>query len=140
MEILTNIKINANPKRVWEVFTHFQSYPEWNPFIKALNGNPKVGSIIEVNLPGMKFKPVVLNFSENKELRWKGKLLFNGVFDGEHFFQLVDNGDGTTTFKHGERFTGFLVRLFRKKIENETKAGFQAMNQALKDRVEQTGN
>ena len=39
----------------------------------------------------MTFKPNILVFEENKELRWLGKLFFKGLFDGEHKFEIIDN-------------------------------------------------
>ncbi len=56
----------------------------------------------------------VLSFEPNKELRWLGHLLVTGLFDGEHRFELIDNGNGTTTFRHSETFNGILVPLFKK--------------------------
>jgi hypothetical protein len=135
-QINTSIKIDATLVEIWNVFSDFKSYPEWNPFIASLTGEVKVGSIIHIDLKTMRFKPNVLKFDENKELRWKGKLLMKGLFDGEHYFQLKENKDGTTTFYHGEKFSGILVRLFKRKLERETKKGFEDMNLALKNRVE----
>jgi len=134
--IETSIIIKAAPTQVWKVFTDFESYPEWNPFIHKLEGTPKVDSSIKIYLPGMTFKPKVLAFATAKELRWLGKLLFKGLFDGEHYFKLEENADGSTTFIHGEQFSGMLVGMFAKKLDSETKPGFEAMNLALKQKVE----
>ncbi|PCJ66496.1 MAG: polyketide cyclase [Bacteroidetes bacterium] len=135
-EIKTTILINARPSQVWAVLTDFKKYPDWNPFVKMLKGEVKVGSTIEVNLQGMRFKPEVLTYLENEEFRWKGKLWIKGIFDGEHIFSLKENQDGTTTFEHREKFNGILVRALSKKLDTETKSGFKAMNIALKERVE----
>lgn len=139
-EIKTSIKINATPEQVWNVFSDFESYKNWNPFISSLTGDVVKGKTIQVSIPGMNFKPEILAFEKNKELRWKGKLLFKGVFDGEHYFQLEENKDGTTTFHHGENFSGFLVRFFKNKLMTETKSGFESMNLKLKERVESKYN
>lgn len=136
-EIRTSIKINATPEKVWSIFTDFENYPNWNPFISSLTGTVAVGETIKIKLPGMTFKPTVLKFEKNKELRWIGKLLFKGVFDGEHSFELEDNGDGTTTFHQNENFNGFLVSLFAKQLDGETKSGFEDMNEKLKELAEQ---
>lgn len=136
MEIKTEIIINAKPSVVWEVFTDFQSYPQWNPFVKSLTGEVKEGNQIKIELPGMNFKPVVLTLEENKELTWLGHLWFKGLFDGEHSFQLTDNGDGTTKFEQSEIFSGILLPLFKKNLLTTTKDGFEAMNKELKARVE----
>lgn len=94
------------------------------------------GQQIKIKLSDMKFKPTLLVYQENKELRWIGKLLFKGIFDGEHSFVIEDNKDGTVTFKHEEIFNGILVGPFSKKLDTDTKEGFEAMNQKLKELAE----
>lgn len=135
-EITTQVKIAATPEKIWAVLTDFDSYSRWNPFIKSITGDVKVGSTIKAELGGMTFKPKVLVYEKNKEFKWLGHLLFKGLFDGEHRFQLIDNGDGSTTFIQSEKLNGILVGLFGKKLDGETKDGFAAMNEALKKRVE----
>ncbi len=139
-EIKTEITINAPKEKVWNTFTNTENYTAWNPFIESIKGDLKVGEQIAVNLTppngkAMTFKPNVLVFEKNKEFRWLGKLFIKGVFDGEHYFQLIDNQDGTTTFVHGEIFNGILVSLMGSILEN-TKIGFELMNEALKKEVE----
>jgi hypothetical protein len=141
MEIKTQIIINTTPGKVWAVLTDFENYSSWNPFIKSITGEPKVGSQITVSImppqgKKMTFKPTVLVFEHNKEFRWIGRLLFKGVFDGEHKFELIDNGNGTMIFNHGETFKGILAGLFKKQLENNTKKGFEMMNENLKKFIE----
>jgi len=136
LNITTSIIINARPEQVWAKFTAFETYSTWNPFLKEVSGNIAEGNTISINAGGMKFKPKVLKFEKNKELKWVGKLLFTGLFDGTHQFILKDNQDGTTTFHHNEFFKGWLVPMFKKQLLSETKTGFEAMNRILKERVE----
>lgn len=140
-EIKTQILIEATPERVWEVLTDFKRYPNWNPFIKSLQGKVKEGEKIIVRLEppgakGMTFKPEVLAFNTNKEFKWIGHLFFPGLFDGEHRFELIDNGNGTTTFIQAEKFKGILVRMLSKMLDGSTLNGFKAMNERLKLEVE----
>lgn len=140
-EIKSEIVIQAAPSRVWEILSAFEKYSSWNPFIKSIQGKVKVGEKIVVRLEppgakGMTFKPTVLAFEQNKEFKWIGHLFFTGLFDGEHRFELIDNGDGTTTFIQAERFKGILVRLFSKMLDGSTLNGFRAMNQKLKEEAE----
>ena len=137
-EIKTEILINATPEKVWTILTSFENYPAWNPFIKSINGEVKVGNKITVKIEppeekGMTFKPKVLIYEINKELRWIGYLLFPGLFDGKHKFELIDNGNGTTIFRQSEKFSGILIWLLN--IEN-TKKGFELMNKKLKELAE----
>jgi len=140
-EITTAIKISAPPERVWKVLLDFSRYPEWNHFVSSIEGQATEGSELRVTIqpPGgkaMAFRPVVLRHLVGREFRWKGKLLFPGLFDGEHYFVLTPGTDGSTLFTQGENFTGLLVPLFRSALDKGTKAGFEVMNAALKQRVE----
>jgi len=79
--IQTEILINTDITKVWDVLMNFDNYPKWNPFITSISGEPKLGSRLTVSIKppggkGMTFKPRVLAFETNKELRWLGHLLF----------------------------------------------------------------
>ena len=141
-EIKTEILIYASPVKIWSILTNFDNYPSWNPFIKSIKGEVKVGNKITARIEppeasGMTFKPKILTLETNKELSWLGHLLFAGLFDGEHKFELIDNGNKTTTFKQSEKFNGLLVPLFKKQLDTNTKNGFAAMNMKLKELAEQ---
>lgn len=140
-EIKTQIHINATPQEVWKVFTDFDNYPTWNPFVRSISGYVEKGNKIKVVLgpqgaKPMTFKPKVLAFKEAHEFIWLGYLLFPGIFDGEHYFELLENVDGSCTFIHGEKFKGILVGLMANKLDTEIKQGFEAMNKALKKQTE----
>jgi hypothetical protein len=139
-ELKAVTEIDASPERVWEILTDFDSYAEWNPFIRAVSGEPKAGAKLEVRIepPGgraMTFKPTVLAAEPARELRWIGRLLVPGVFDGEHSFRVEPIGDRRVRFVQAERFSGALVPLFGKTLE-QTERGFGEMNEALKRRAE----
>lgn len=135
-ELITEIQIQASTEKVWQILTDFARYPEWNPFIRSLTGNVSEGNKIEAHIDTMRFRPRVLAFQKNREFRWLGHLFFPGIFDGEHRFQLIENADGSTRFIHSEKFGGILVGLLSKKLDTETKAGFEAMNKKLKEIAE----
>ena len=139
--LYTEILINASPDSVWKVLTDFKTYKAWNPFITSLEGNPAVGEHIHVFLQppgakGMAFKPKVLVNEKAREFRWIGQFIIPRLFDGEHGFRLIDNGNGTTTFQQFERFRGLLVPFLKKMLNTNTRQGFEDMNKALKQRVE----
>lgn len=140
--VSTTIDIGASPRAVWDVLVDFPAYPEWNPFMVAVEGTAEVGRRLVVQLAGrngrgMTFRPTVLEATPGKELRWVGKLGPGGLFDGVHSFVLTARPDGTTRLTHGERFTGVLVALF-KGATAKSHVGFEAFNAALKRRVEAT--
>ena len=140
-QIVTEIDITASPERVWSILMDFPAYPQWNPFIRSLSGVAKPGEKLRATIQPqeyrtMTFRPRVLRATDQQELRWLGHLGFPGLFDGEHYFQLTGLSNGYTRFTQGEQFSDILVGIFISSMEAATKAGFVAMNAALKDRAE----
>lgn len=139
--IEAEIEIRASTERVWKLLTEFASYPQWNPFVRSIEGDLVVGQKLKVFIQppgsgGMRFRPTLLVVSPARELRWRGRLLLPGVFDGEHYFKLEPTPNGTVLVRQGERFTGVLVPLARKSLDGATRQGFIAMNEALKREAE----
>lgn len=139
--IETQIEIDAPAAEVWATFSAFDEWPEWNPYLRSLKGTVAVGQKIEVRLdpPGgkaMTFKPNVTEFDAGQRFHWLGKLMVSGIFDGEHQFIVESMDGGRTRFTQREEFGGVLVGLILRKVRGSTTAGFEAMNQALKERVE----
>ena len=142
-ELRTEIEIQASDNRVWQLLTDFASFPQWNPFIRQAKGEVKVGARLVIHLQpsgasGMTFKPIVLKVEPNRELRWLGRLLMPGLFDGEHIFTIETLQANRIRFTQREVFTGLLVPLFARSLNTDTRRGFGEMNQALKSRAEQT--
>ena len=141
-DIETTILIEAPTAVVWQALTDFAAFPAWNPFIRSISGPLEEGGrlAIQVQPPegrAMGFRPKILKVASERELRWRGMVLIPGLFDGEHYFRLDPVGMGTTRFTHGERFSGLLVGPFaRRGILEATRQGFEAMNRALKHRIE----
>jgi hypothetical protein len=140
-QLETRIEIEAPVERVWALLTDFPSYARWNPFVRSIEGTLEVGQSLKVfvqppGAKGMQFRPIVLAAEPHRELRWKGKLLLPGLFDGEHYFRLEGRPGGGLTFRQGEIFSGMLVPLFRRSLDGATKQGFVAMNEALKREAE----
>ncbi len=142
-ELHSEIEIDAPAERVWRVLTDFASYPQWNPFIRSISGEPTTGERLRARIEppggrGMTFKPKVLNAEANRELRWVGHLLVPGLFDGEHSFTIEPLGGNRIRFVQREAFKGVLVSLFARSLEANTQRGFEQMNRALKARAEDT--
>ena len=143
--ISTTLNIDAPREAVWDVLTDFATYGEWNPSVE-IERTAEVGTKLVVHMSanggrGMTFKPKVLTATPGQELRWLGKLGFGGLIDGEHFFILTSNDDGTTRLTHGESFSGALVALMNRSLERATSVeknqkGYEDFSQGLKQRVE----
>jgi hypothetical protein len=134
------IEIDAAPETVWRELADTRSYPDWNPFIRRLDGELREGARLEVEITppdgrAMTFKPKVLAAEPGRELRWLGHLLVRGLFDGEHRFEIEPLEGGRSRLTQSERFTGLLVRPLGGGL-GKTERGFEAMDQALKARIE----
>lgn len=139
--IRTEIEIKATPQRVWSLLTDFAAFPRWNPFVQTIEGTPAAGQRLSVLIGSaggraMKFKPQVLKADVSRELRWLGRLAIPGLFSGEHSFTIEPAGEGRVRFVQAEVFRGLLLPLLWKSLNRDTRAGFAAMNQALKTRAE----
>jgi hypothetical protein len=141
-ELRTEIEIEATAEKVWHLLTDFASFYQWNPFIRHASGEARAGARIEVHIQpsgarGTTFRPLVLRAEPDRELRWRGRLLVPGLFDGEHIFMIDPAGANRVRFTQREVFTGLLVPLLARGLDSDTRRGFEEMNQALKALAEQ---
>jgi len=140
MQLRTEIEIDAPPAVVWEILIDGSKYHEWNPFITTLDGELVAGQHLNVVLSppdgsDFRFRPRLLRCEPEKELRWRGKVLGEFLFSGEHYFLLEQGQAGRVRLVHGEDFKGILVRFLGQQL-TATARGFVFMNQALKRRAE----
>jgi hypothetical protein len=139
-EVVTRIAIEAPTEAAWAVLTDFVSFPEWNDFIQQIKGEVREGAWLEVRIrmqgaSPMTFHPRVRMVRPAREFRWRGHLIVPGLFDGEHFFLLEPNVNGTE-FTHGERFSGVVAGLLKSRMVRRLEKSFAAFNRAFKARVE----
>lgn len=139
-KIKTVIVIDKDVSTVWNVLTDFESYPNWNPYVRSIEGEKSIGNKVSVtcNTAGgrtVSFKPIVIKLDTDREFRWKGKLGFKGIFDGQHYFILEKMGENQTKFIHGEDMSGVLVSLMGKTLDKMNDS-FEMMNEVLKKECE----
>ena len=138
--IATAVEIDAPPARVWEVLVDLPAYREWNPFIVEAKGRVAEGETLSLRmaLPGwdpMTIEPRLLVVEPGRELRWEGKQLLPGLFDGEHAFLLTPLDGGRTRLDHVEDFAGLLLPIARRLIHAKTVESFRALDGALASRA-----
>lgn len=141
-EILTEIDINASASKTWEVLTDFKNFPQWNPFIRQIDGTPIVGTTLKIYLhtshgKNRTYQPTVTKVESNRELRWYGKSFIPGFFNGERIFIIDSLETNHVHFVHKEIFTGILVGIIGNRLDKDMYHSFKEMNNALKQRVEQ---
>ncbi len=137
----TETLILSTREAVWNILTDFDSYGDWNPFIREISGEVKEGAKLKVTLSieGRKpttFKPTVLSAIPNQKFCWQGKLIMPGIFAGTHYYIIEELEQRKVRFIHGEIFKGILSGMIFRNIGNNTLNGFEKMNQALKEKAE----
>jgi hypothetical protein len=138
-EIRTEIDIEAPPEQVWAHLVDLPDWASWNPFITSADGTAQVGQRLALRMepPGgraITIRPTVTEVSPGRAFEWLGHLGVPGIFDGRHRFELSGSGSGTHLVQR-EWFRGVLVRPLRRSLDGGTRAGFEAMNAALRRRA-----
>ncbi len=147
-ELVSQIEINASPEVVWQVLIDFNNYPNWSQFVlyiapenkdvKTVNKGEYLNITVQSpNEDPMDFNPEVLVFDDVKELRWRGNIGgMDFIFSGEHYFKLEKTAHNKTLLIHGELFNGLLLPLLKERLFENTPAGFEQFNQAIKKQSE----
>ncbi|MCB1760420.1 MAG: SRPBCC domain-containing protein [Gammaproteobacteria bacterium] len=135
--IHTSIDIDAPKDKVWAVLVDNSAYPEWNPYHVEVNGKIAIGEELGVviNKPNgetVKIQPHVMRLERLTELTWGGGI--EGIFFGEHVFLLSSIDEFRTRLVHKERFSGIAISFASL---DSIEKGYDLMNQALKERVEE---
>lgn len=138
--IKTEIIINASKEKLWVLLTNFNGYPNWNPFIRSIEGELKQGGRLKNTLQNgektMVFKPIVLEVVPFHSFSWLGSLWVKGLFDGRHYFCIEEIAPNQVKLIHGEDFSGILSTAILKQVGEDTRKNFVDMNQALKQLAE----
>ena len=137
--ITATTEIDASPERVWQVLTDTAAYPQWNPFVRRLEGELEVGGAISVDLqPGEKkpqtLRPTIVELEPGRTFTWLGHVGVPGLLDGRHTFTVEAAGDGARLVQH-EVLSGALTPLFRSMLTRDTPSAFQRSNDALAARA-----
>jgi hypothetical protein len=134
-----DILIDRPAADVWSVVLDSAAYPDWNPFITRVDGDFRQGATIRIVLgngrDSMVFNPTVLLVRPGRDLCWRGSVWIPGVFDGTHCIHLTAVPAGTR-LEQTETFSGLLAGRLTQNVVKQTQREFQAMNTALKRRVE----
>ena len=136
----TEIDIEASKDAVWRVLTDFGAYPSWNPFLRAVRGDLRVGArlTVEIAPPGLRpatIRPVVIVLDDSPQFRWLSRLALPGLLDCEHCLIVEEFRPNRVRFFQRQKWSGGLVRRSGERIE-AWRLGSEAMNAALRTRVE----
>ena len=81
-------------------------------------------------------RPLIVNWSPPRELRWRSTFVSRRLFSGEHGFRLEEVSPARVRFVQDETFKGLLVPLYSRLRLAGTRRGFDQVNEALRERAE----
>ena len=137
--------IRASAQTVWNVLVDLDGYSDWNPLLPQASGALAVGQqlhAIAALTPAIRVRinPRIMVVTPLEELRWRGRLPIPGLFSGEHYFCIEPGPNSHTRLIHGEVYNGLLRHVFQFVFGRSTRKAFDAMNVALRQRVESGNN
>jgi hypothetical protein len=130
-------RLAAPASEVWRWFTDFESFPNWNPFIRKAQGPLRVGARLSLRLRlgerVLEVCPVVTALEPAREVRWKTHVVMPGLFDVDRRFVLDSTSSQGTLFVQEETNSGLLVPLAYAlaDVEQQLRTGFRDFSQAL---------
>jgi hypothetical protein len=140
-EIHAQIDIKAPPSVVWDVLADFGMYRRWNPLIRSVLGHAVSGRQLEILVAappgaGVTSRLTIVHLRAGHEMTWVEWWSVPGVFVSERRFRIEPLPLGGARFHHGEKVRGIMVPLMGARRRSRGRAGFEAMNAALKQRAE----
>jgi hypothetical protein len=134
-EATSNIK--ATPENIWKILTDAPGYAQWDNGVERVEGKISPNETIKVYSqvsPGRAFPVKVTEFSPAQKMVWSGGMPF-GLFKGVRTFTLSMQGNGTTSFKMREEFSGRMLNMIWKSMP-DLGPSFEKFAQGLKARAE----
>jgi hypothetical protein len=137
--VQTEILLPASPDRVWAVLADFPAYPQWNPFVRQIDGKAEAGASLCIRLAPklgwtVRFCASIVAWQPGKAFAWAGGPAC--LLHGRHFFELQASEDGQSTrLVHGEIFSGLFARPLIWMLGKDPAYGYRAMNDALRLRL-----
>ena len=139
-QLRTEIQISAPINQVWQVLTDFDHWKDWNPTVKQAGGSASVGSKLSISMSGgdckeMSYQPHVAEANSPTMFRWRATMIAGFLFTNDRVFELKEKNGGTELI-HKEEFSGLMVPVFWKKMNQFVVPILEKMNKALKDKLE----
>lgn len=131
-------EMRAYPEEVWEMLMDFAAYPDWNPYIRSIDGFAQKGKRLHIVIDGKEktydFKAKVLELAPQKAFAWGGSALF--FFKARHYFEIVPLEDGQLKFIQGESWGGLFGKSYGKKVYEEAAVNFEKMNAVMAEKLQ----
>ncbi|MBL9026951.1 MAG: SRPBCC domain-containing protein [Myxococcales bacterium] len=134
--------IHAPIGRVWAILADLSRYPEWSPFVVAVEGRAAVGetlTLVVAMTPGrspIRQRETIRRWDEGREIVWGTVLAHPLVLRAERYQRLTAIGERETRYETADVFEGLLVPVVLGLYGARIQLGFDATAAALKARAE----
>jgi hypothetical protein len=134
------IEIAAPPSAVWSVLADLDHWGAWNPLYIQAAGEPVVGArfAMTIALEGMKpqkAQATIVSVEPETKLEY-AIVNLGGLVKAFRYIDLRAIAANRCEVVNGEIMTGLVGRLLARLVGGKVRNGLQAMNEALKARVE----
>jgi len=134
--VTSEVRIAAPLSRVWSLLLDFPKYPDWNPFIRRIEGQPEPGARLDFLFrihPGLTISAEgrLKRLEPDRALSWTGHAGDPRLLAVEHWFLLDADGAGTVLWQ-GEDFLGAGASGWTYLFARMLRRAYDDMNQALK--------
>jgi hypothetical protein len=132
--------IQASAEAIWSVIADVPRWSEWNPLYPKAEGVIRMGAplSLELALPGQPpraIEPVIKDWVPNEQLHWRLRLM-GGLVKTTRYIEIEQLTNTACIFSNGELFEGMIGPMMARRMRGPIRAGFVAMGEALKTRVE----
>jgi hypothetical protein len=132
--------IQAPADAIWAVIADVPAWSEWNPLYPKAEGAIRIGSplTLELALPGQApraIQPVIKDWVPNEQLHWRLRLM-GGLVKTTRYIEIEQLTETACIFSNGELFEGMIGPMMARRMRGPIRAGFAAMGEAVKARVE----
>ncbi len=140
VKIEHRIGIPAPATAIWDALCDISAWPQWNPLYPKANGVLRIGAQLdlEVAIPGQAnrtIRPIIADWVPNDQIHWNLRML-GGLVKTTRYLEIEQLTETGCIFTNGELFDGVLGPTIAKRFRPALRAGFAAMGEALKARVE----
>jgi hypothetical protein len=135
------VEIHAPADTVWSVLTETAAYPDWNPYVLAIDGELVEGQRVDVTIlqedwrGPLTVSPRIVRMEAGSMLHWHGSAVTTGLHETDHYFSVEPIGPRRTRLVQREEFRGWLAGRLDPAGREYTQRAFAAMNLALADRA-----
>ena len=132
--------IRAPAQVIWDLVADIERWENWNPLYPKARGALRIGSQLEleVALPQSArrtIRPVIVDWVPREQMIWRQSVLA-GLMKSRRYIEIEQLTETGCIFSNGEIFEGALGPMVARRRRREIRAGFAAMGEALKARVE----